>query len=704
MFKDLYQRFIEWALSNRRWPILLPLVIYPLVFLLQEYYSLSFREAVWHPYASIGSGIILLSTGILFYTINRNNSRLLWSILFGLIGLSLIFSVVVRASRPLPEDKLVVTVTLFSRFGNASESDAEALSHRIVEKIQTKIKEGAPLTVKYLPKQVIGFDEDAKRRAAQELGTTIDGKCHIVIWGEIRKDEDELFIHPRVTVANSIRRVSLNEQSIGDYKSIEPSHIALKEKAAKDLVDLVMFIYGLAYFKLGDWDEAIKMFAYSHSDAGYFYSGDALLSRSTRQRNPRVDLLAAIEAYDKVDTNSGVSLMSLYNNRGVAYSRVDRFDKAIEDYSRTMKVDANDFPIYYNRARAYRAQNIYDKAVQDFTKVIELKPDFIDAYLERGMVHIEAKRINEAFADLNRGIELAPDYAPAYWHRGLAYSMINEHHKAVDNYSLALERNPGLMEAYANRGASYSELKKYNEALSDLDKAIALGPEKDEVHVNKGSVLFEVGRTEEAIAELSKVIAWTTNNATALVLRAKCYQKMKRYRESIDDLDFVIQSDTNNVDALGTRGNSYNTLGEYEKAISDYNRALSIDPKVFQAYSNRAQAYLFSKQYRRAIDDYTKYFVNRPDDIDYTSLNNRGICYENLGMYSKALEDFSEAVRLNPTYAKGYLNRGNLYKHLGKKSLAIGDLRKVLSLTDRQDLRKMAEVQLRALGVKLEPR
>ncbi len=59
---------------------------------------------------------------------------------------------------------------------------------------------------------------------------------------------------------------------------------------------------------------------------------------------------------------------------------------------------------------------------------------------------------------------------------------------------------------------------------------------------------------------------------------------------------------------------------------------------------------------------------------------NRGVAYGNLGEYRRAIEDYDEALRLDPDYAVAYNNRGSAYSNLGEYRRAIGDFARALWL------------------------
>ncbi len=49
--------------------------------------------------------------------------------------------------------------------------------------------------------------------------------------------------------------------------------------------------------------------------------------------------------------------------------------------------------------------------------------------------------------------------------------------------------------------------------------------------------------------------------------------------------------------------------------------------------------------------------------------NNRGIVYRSLGQHERAIEDYNEAIRLNPQNPLPYTNRGVAYGGLGTVKL-----------------------------------
>lgn len=67
--------------------------------------------------------------------------------------------------------------------------------------------------------------------------------------------------------------------------------------------------------------------------------------------------------------------------------------------------------------------------------------------------------------------------------------------------------------------------------------------------------------------------------------------------------------------------------------------------------------------YDEAIADYTKALKADPENLQY--LHNRGVCYERIHHYSKAVEDFTREINLSQC-PSSYFIRGYCYDSMGE--------------------------------------
>ncbi|MFC2122097.1 tetratricopeptide repeat protein [Bacteroidota bacterium] len=68
-------------------------------------------------------------------------------------------------------------------------------------------------------------------------------------------------------------------------------------------------------------------------------------------------------------------------------------------------------------------------------------------------------------------------------------------------------------------------------------------------------------------------------------------------------------------------------------------------------------------EYEKAIEDYSEAIRLYPQD--FAAYYNRGLAYSDLEQFERAIEDYDEAIRILPQYAKYYGSRGDAYARLG---------------------------------------
>lgn len=111
-----------------------------------------------------------------------------------------------------------------------------------------------------------------------------------------------------------------------------------------------------------------------------------------------------------------------------------------------------------------------------------------------------------------------------------------------------------------------------------------------------------------------------------------------------------------------------------------WNDTVSKSPGKARPYLNRGVAY-GEMGVHRAISDFNQALRIDPSYVD--AYNNRGIAYYNIGEYDKAISDFSQALRVNPNYADLYNNRGVVYGKMGEYDKAMSDFNQTLRLNPK---------------------
>ena len=172
----------------------------------------------------------------------------------------------------------------------------------------------------------------------------------------------------------------------------------------------------------------------------------------------------------------GHDLAVKYYNRGVEYKNKGDLDRAIADYTETIRLDPEDKDPYINRGVAYDAKGDHDRAIADYSEAIRLDPKDTDPHNNRGVAYKAKGDLDRAITDYNEAIGLDPKFAKTYINRGNAYRAKDDLDRAIADYSEAIRLDPRNLSGYLSRGRANLYAGALPNALADFNRASALDP------------------------------------------------------------------------------------------------------------------------------------------------------------------------------------------------------------------------------------
>jgi len=107
----------------------------------------------------------------------------------------------------------------------------------------------------------------------------------------------------------------------------------------------------------------------------------------------------------------------------------------------------------------------------------------------------------------------------------------------------------------------------------------------------------------------------------------------------------------------------------------------NITGRSWLQWNERGRARAHRLDFKGAVEDFDQALVLNPTSAMLH--NNRGGALLSLGDLRGSLKEFDAAISLDPAYAEARLNRGQTRSDLGDWSGAIEDLEKALALTDK---------------------
>ena len=145
------------------------------------------------------------------------------------------------------------------------------------------------------------------------------------------------------------------------------------------------------------------------------------------------------------------------------------YQRAIDIYSKILKIDPEMFLCYWNRAALYFLFDKWDKCLEDCRKILELRAHYPDGYFLMALAYHHLGKTSRAIKTLKKAIFYQPKEAHYSYILALFYKKENEFQKAKVCLTKALELCPVFFKARFSRGLANYKLREYSSALADFE-------------------------------------------------------------------------------------------------------------------------------------------------------------------------------------------------------------------------------------------
>lgn len=260
--------------------------------------------------------------------------------------------------------------------------------------------------------------------------------------------------------------------------------------------------------------------------------------------------------------------------------------------------------------QAFMRRNLFDEAVAEFERAVAIDPELTEAYFNWGQAYLRQKKFADAIAIFSRALQKNNDYADLHNYLGYAYFRNQQLTEAVAAIKLALAKNPKYVEAVFNlclvllqSVLAGLEVFDENTAAERLDRVkeclTSIVDQRDD---------YKTNYLEQAIEKL---------NEDQLAEAMKALEMADADRPPKPDLDY--ESEFYLKFMFGGKGKDDEFIREYAQKL------------------------------KQAV-------VDHPDYADLR--NHLGIAYliQCRNLFLNALEEFREAIRINPDFKKAEKN------------------------------------------------
>ena len=342
-------------------------------------------------------------------------------------------------------------------------------------------------------------------------------------------------------------------------------------------------------------------------------------------------------------------------------------------------------------------------AIQALGSVISKHPDYSDAYFLRATLSVLVANGNykNILSDIDSAIKL---------------------HSSSDKYYQSAYDS--VADMYALRAKVDILSGDYQQAMTDLETAIKTNLNSAGSIFNSGGIKPEDTSNPTAIqkSDIDALIAKYPNDARVYVFKGLYYEFFTTFDKAYctteaDALETAITTNPNSALAqyfLG-REQTCDFLSTVEKASDSYRdqvnqnslpyfkTAIKADPSFVEADMQMAETLLNLRRESEALPYYGKVIELNPSDAG--AYNDRALAKTDLGDYSGAISDFTQAIKLKKTNPQSsfigigdiYENRASAYSKAGNNASAINDYSRAIGLKFASQVFIMSLPQIRTL-------
>lgn len=425
-----------------------------------------------------------------------------------------------------------------------------------------------------------------------------------------------------------------------------------------------------------DWTNCIELVEFDDLELENAIKAFQLRGKCYKQTKQFTE---AIDDFSRVlEFGSEKDLAVIYMDRAVCYDFIGQILQAIEDYNQFFQCALNPhstsqkpttlqfFQAHYNRGLAYSKLNEHEKAINDFESASEVGQILLS---QQG----DKDNLKQTLVD-------------CLFQKACSNECLGQDKEAIANYKQLLKLDSSHIKSLLQLAHLYYSEEQYEFAIQFYALIVEkLDPNDVSALFNMGMCQRMLGDLESAIETFKKVQNKQPSHYRSYVQCAKCMKLHSQQKPDLKDnrqysLDIIeqlayaiqvvqslmkkqsIPSDEENNMLLSTlffdRGLLCANLAFITNAASDFTEAIKLDPYFIAAYFNRGVCNFHDlKNYDAASNDFNS-VLQYTQDSDVEALLERGMLFFTVNKMQEAMEDWKRALVLDPTnqMAKDYLH------------------------------------------------
>lgn len=245
--------------------------------------------------------------------------------------------------------------------------------------------------------------------------------------------------------------------------------------------------------------------------------------------------------------------------------------------------------------------------------------------------------------------------------------------KLIFLFFLVTGTMPAQDNASVSSGLENFQKKKYREALAYFNQALNSNPSSIQAICGSARAHNALGNSQEALNLAESALKKSPLNDYANYTKGEILLDAKDYTGAINLFNKTLDITPSYFEAYIGKSKAYNLMGDVKEAYKVLDNAISSYPSSAELFLARGLLNNSKERYSKALDDFDKALKLNESLNSFSVYYNRGIAYSNLQEYDSALDDFNKAAEVEPNNANAFYSRGLANYQLGNYDPAVKD-------------------------------
>jgi tetratricopeptide (TPR) repeat protein len=309
---------------------------------------------------------------------------------------------------------------------------------------------------------------------------------------------------------------------------------------------------------------------------------------------------------------------------------------------------SNSLPKDLDSLLSYHAERF-----QADTSNLELRKLYVDVLIEHGNKKLKELDFSKALDSGAKAFRLDSANINA---RMLFADVINNRPErsqddiaaAQRHYAFIVKKQPKSTKALVGLASTYSQQQDFENSFRYINQALRIDPRYRDAYVLKGTNYLFLGKIDLAKSSYETAVQQDPQFFEAYLMLGSIYQAEKN-PICIEYYTTAAELQPKNADVLYSLAYAKQVFGRADEALPLYRKMIQLDTTYHEALFQIAHIKQFEiGDLDSAIYYYKSALQTEPRFVE--AWHNLGLCYEDLGDKTRALQSYAKALKYNPEF------------------------------------------------------